>query len=139
LEKQADGIVVPIHDGFLALQVRADNIIRVAYSKERPFFDRKSLAMKPRQGPIPSWRTSRSGNQITITTAKLTVRVNLASGAVYQAAWWWLELPAQSRPSAEAVAREVAEFNLQGIGADVATLAAAQNVPVVRGEGKSSP
>jgi hypothetical protein len=26
LEKQADGVVVPIHDGFLALQVRADNI-----------------------------------------------------------------------------------------------------------------
>jgi alpha-D-xyloside xylohydrolase len=82
LEKQADGIIVPIHDGFLALQVRADNIIRVAYSKERPFFDRKSLAVKPRQGPIPPWRTGQDGNQTTITTAKLTVRVNPASGAV---------------------------------------------------------
>jgi AcrR family transcriptional regulator len=60
-------------------------------------------------------------------------------GAVYQAAWWWLEQPAQSRPSAEAVAGEVAEFNLRGIGADVATLAAAQNVPAVRGEKESSP
>jgi alpha-D-xyloside xylohydrolase len=82
LEKQADGIVVPIHDGFLALQVRADNIIRVAYSKERPFFDRKSLAVKPRQGSIPAWRTSQEGNQITVTTAKLIVRVNPGSGAV---------------------------------------------------------
>ena len=59
-------------------------------------------------------------------------------GAAFQAAWW-LELPAQSRPSAEAVAGEVAEFNLRGIGADVATLAAAQNVPAVRGEKESSP
>jgi alpha-D-xyloside xylohydrolase len=82
LEKQADGIVIPIHDGFLALQVRACNIIRVAYSKNRSFFDRKSLAVTPRQGPIPAWRASRSGNQITLTTVKLTVRVNAASGAV---------------------------------------------------------
>jgi hypothetical protein len=58
---------------------------------------------------------------------------------VYQAAWWWLEQPAESRPAAEAVAGEAAEFNLRGIGADVATLAAAQNVPLVRGEKVSSP
>jgi alpha-D-xyloside xylohydrolase len=82
LEKQADGIVVPIQDGFLALQVRGDSIIRVAYSKDRSFFDRKSLAVTPRQGAIPPWRTSRSGNQITITTAKLTVCINAVSGAV---------------------------------------------------------
>jgi alpha-D-xyloside xylohydrolase len=82
LEERADGIVVPIHDGFLTLQVRADNVIRVAYSKDRAFFDRKSLTVTPRQGAIPPWRASRSGNQITITTAKLTVRVNASSGAV---------------------------------------------------------
>jgi alpha-D-xyloside xylohydrolase len=82
VEKQADGIIVPIHDGFLTLQVRADNIIRVAYSKDRSFFDRKSLAVLPRQGSIAGWRTSRDGNQITITTAKLTIRINTVSGAV---------------------------------------------------------
>jgi AcrR family transcriptional regulator len=60
-------------------------------------------------------------------------------GAVYQAAWWWLEQPAQSRPSAEAVAGEVAEFNLRGIGAEAATLAAAQNVPMVGDNKMSSP
>jgi AcrR family transcriptional regulator len=38
-------------------------------------------------------------------------------GAVYQAASWWLEQAPRSRPSAEAVAREVAGFNLRGIGA----------------------
>jgi alpha-D-xyloside xylohydrolase len=82
LEKQADGIVIPIHDGFLALQLRADNVVRVAYSKDRSFFNRKSLAVTPRQGSIPPWHTRGSGNRITITTAKLTVRVNPASGAV---------------------------------------------------------
>lgn len=53
-------------------------------------------------------------------------------GAVYQAAWWWLEQSEQSRPLAEAVAVEVAAFDLRGIGWDAATLAAAETV---RGSG----
>jgi alpha-D-xyloside xylohydrolase len=82
LEQQPYGIVVPVQDASVALEVWADNIIRVAYPKVTPFLDRKSLAVKPRQGPTPPWRTSHSGNQITITTAKLTVRINTVSGAV---------------------------------------------------------
>jgi len=38
-------------------------------------------------------------------------------GAVYQAAWWWLEQPAKSRPRAAQIAKEVADFNLRAIGA----------------------
>lgn len=38
-------------------------------------------------------------------------------GAVYEAAYHWLELPEEQRPPAEALARAVAEFNLRGIGA----------------------
>jgi len=82
LEQQPYGIVIPVQDAAVALEVWADNIIRVAYPKVTPFLDRKSLAVKPRQGLTPPWRTSRSGNQITITTAKLTVRVNADSGVV---------------------------------------------------------
>src|SRR5208337_4518130 len=82
LEQQPYGIVVPVQDACVALEVWADNIIRVAYPKVTPFLDRKSLAVKPRQGPTPPWRTSHSANQITITTAKLTVRINTVSGAV---------------------------------------------------------
>ena len=81
-EKQLDGILLPIGKGFLKLQVRADNIIRVAYSNDRSFFDRQSLAVLPRQAPIPAWRLYNTGSLATITTAKLTVRLNLASGAV---------------------------------------------------------
>jgi AcrR family transcriptional regulator len=46
-------------------------------------------------------------------------------GAVYHAAWWWLEQPATSRAPAAVVAAEVAAFNLRGIGADAAGIAAA--------------
>jgi AcrR family transcriptional regulator len=47
-------------------------------------------------------------------------------GAVYQAALWWLERTPRSRPPAEVVAREVAGFNLRGIGAGSAAIAATE-------------
>lgn len=52
-------------------------------------------------------------------------------GAAYQAVWWWLEQPPESRPPAKVVADEVADFNLRGIGASSETLAAAENVQAV--------
>jgi AcrR family transcriptional regulator len=52
-------------------------------------------------------------------------------GAVYQAVWWWLEQPAESRPPVERIATEVADFNLRAIGADPRTLAAAGTAPAV--------
>jgi len=57
-------------------------------------------------------------------------------GAAYQGAWWWLEQPAKSRPQAEAVAAEVADFNLRGTGADAATVAAAERAHAVHGKKK---
>lgn len=38
-------------------------------------------------------------------------------GAVYETVFHWLELPPAERPTAEAVARAVADFNLRGVGA----------------------
>ena len=52
-------------------------------------------------------------------------------GAVYQAALWRLEQTPGSRPSAEAVAREVAGFNLRGIGANSPAIAAAEKARAV--------
>jgi len=81
-QKQPDGIVVPLHDGFLKIAVRADNIVRVAFAKDRSFFGHKSLAVVAPGGALPSWELSSEAGQATITTAKLKVRVDLASGAV---------------------------------------------------------
>ena len=42
-EKEPDGIVLPVGGGFLKVGVRADNIIRVVYAKDRAFFTHPSL------------------------------------------------------------------------------------------------
>ena len=81
-EKQADGIVVALHDGFLQIKVCHDSIIRVAFSRDRSFFDRRSFSVAPAPHSTPTWQLRSSPNQATIKTAKLTVRVNLSSGAV---------------------------------------------------------
>ncbi len=81
-EKQPDGMVVPYHDGFLKIAIRADNIVRVAFAKNRSFFERNSLAVLPPKSPLPVWRFTGDDKQAAITTARLTVRVDLASGAV---------------------------------------------------------
>ncbi|MGO9127517.1 MAG: TIM-barrel domain-containing protein [Terriglobales bacterium] len=81
-EKQPDGIVVPYHDGFLKIAIRGDNIVRVAFARDRAFFERKSLAALPAKSPLPVWRFTSDARQAVITTARLTVRVDLASGVV---------------------------------------------------------
>src|SRR4051812_25285964 len=45
VEKVADGVVVQTAGGLLKLQVCADDVVRVAFAKDRAFFDRKSLAV----------------------------------------------------------------------------------------------
>jgi len=81
-QKQTDGIVIPVQDGFLKIAVRADNIVHVAFAKERSFFEHKSLAVVPAKGPIPAWQLTGDAVHATITTAKLKVRVDLATGAI---------------------------------------------------------
>lgn len=81
-EKLPDGIILPIGDAFLKVEVYADNIIRVAYAKDRSFFEHKSLSAGVRQGPVPHWDLSTGAQEATLTTAKVKVRVNLATGRV---------------------------------------------------------
>jgi alpha-D-xyloside xylohydrolase len=81
-QRQPDGVVVPVHDGFLKIAVRTDDIVRVAFARDRAFFEHKSLAVVAPKGTLPAWKLSSDARQATITTAKLKVRVDLASGAV---------------------------------------------------------
>ena len=53
-EKQADGIIVPINGAFLKVEVYAEDIIHVAFAKDRSFFEHKSLSAEPRRGPAPT-------------------------------------------------------------------------------------
>jgi alpha-D-xyloside xylohydrolase len=81
-EKQPDGITIPVRDGFLKIALRTDSIVRVAFAKDRGFFERKSLSVVPSTTPVPNWTLNTGPSQATITTAKLRIRVDLGSGDV---------------------------------------------------------
>jgi alpha-D-xyloside xylohydrolase len=81
-EKVNDGIIVPIGDSLLKVEVCADDVIRVAFAKDRSFFARKSLAAAVRQcKPVP-WQLKSDPQQATLSTSRLKVRVDLATGAI---------------------------------------------------------
>jgi alpha-D-xyloside xylohydrolase len=82
LEMLPDGIVLPIGANFLCLQVRADNIIRVAFSPQRSFFSRSSLDVLPASAPVSNWSVKQSDSAVTLATGQLQARVNLTTGAV---------------------------------------------------------
>jgi alpha-D-xyloside xylohydrolase len=81
-EKVADGIVVPVGDRFLKVQVCSDGIIRVVEGKDRAFFTHRSLSVTWKPGSKADWKLKSTATEATITTAKLAVRVDLKTGAV---------------------------------------------------------
>ena len=83
LERQPDGIVVPTAGGLLKLQVCSADIVRVAFSADRAFFDRESYMLDPQRAPnTASWTVEEGADEITLRTGRLQVRVNRATGAV---------------------------------------------------------
>jgi alpha-D-xyloside xylohydrolase len=82
MEKQADGVVFPLNDAFLKIEVRADNVVRVAYARDQAFFARPSLVVQPKSGLVVPWEMKTGPDEATIVTAKLQVRVKLSTGVV---------------------------------------------------------
>ena len=82
VEKLPDGIAVPVGDTVLRIEVRADNIVRVACARDRAFFAQPSLAVVPTSAPAPRWTLATDAGAATLATAQLRVRVDLATGAV---------------------------------------------------------
>jgi alpha-D-xyloside xylohydrolase len=77
-----DGPVLAVPGGKLKVQVCTDDMVRIAYAKDAAFFDRLSLTTAPKHCDAVAFRTSVAGALTTISTAKLSVRVDTASGAV---------------------------------------------------------
>jgi len=71
-----------IGGNILDLEVCADNVIRVAYAPQASFFTRSSLAAAPKQCVPTPVQVSNTAGQMAITTAKLQVLVDKATGAV---------------------------------------------------------
>jgi alpha-D-xyloside xylohydrolase len=81
-ERAADGVIVSVAGGFLKLQVVTDSVIRVAFAKDRAFFDRTSLATQGIRRSVPTWDYAADSTRARLTTAKLVASVDLATGAV---------------------------------------------------------
>jgi alpha-D-xyloside xylohydrolase len=86
----AGGSVVPGSDlpvlnvpgGMLKIEVCAEDVVRVAFAKSATFFTRPSLATAPKQCvPTPFTSTS-TATEASVTTAKLTAKVDLATAVV---------------------------------------------------------
>ncbi len=82
MEKQADGVLLALDNAFLKIEVRADNVIRIAYAKDRSFFARPSLVVVPGNGPAVPWELKTGPDEASVVTAKLQARVKLSTGAV---------------------------------------------------------
>ena len=81
-KKLADGILVPLKDTFLKVEVFGDNVVRIACAKDRAFFARKSVMTEPKRAVKTDWSLKTENDEAILSTAKLQVHVNLATGAV---------------------------------------------------------
>jgi alpha-D-xyloside xylohydrolase len=79
--KQPDGIVLQTTDGVLRVQVVAENIVRVTFAKSAILFSRRASAVLPFV-PTVKWSLAETGGDLSISTARLKVRVVRGTGCV---------------------------------------------------------
>ena len=70
-EKLADGIIVPLNDTFLKVEVYGDNIVRIACAKDRAFFARQSVMTEPKQAVKTDWSLKTENGEAVLATARL--------------------------------------------------------------------
>src|SRR5262245_41830576 len=66
-------LVEQVPGGWLALDVCADDVVRVQYAKERDGFGRPTLATLPKHCPRPTPEVAADAASKTLTTAKLAI------------------------------------------------------------------
>ncbi len=81
-EKLADGIVVPVNDTFLKVQVYAGNVVRIVCARDRDFLNRQSVVTEAKHIVKTDWSVKNENGEAVLATARLRVHVNLANGAV---------------------------------------------------------
>ena len=74
--------VLNVGCGMLKIEVCTDDIIRVACAPSAAFFTRASLATSPKKCVDTPVQVSTAAGQMTITTDRLSVRVDTTTGAV---------------------------------------------------------
>jgi alpha-D-xyloside xylohydrolase len=78
LEKS--GIILRQSDGWLRIEAISDSIVRVSFSKDPKFFSQESLIVQRQRQFTPAIQTG--SNSATLSTKRVTARVDLDSGVV---------------------------------------------------------
>jgi alpha-D-xyloside xylohydrolase len=81
-QKVKDGVIIPIGNYYLKLEVCADDVIRVARAPDPSFFSRNSLAAGVRYDAKTAWAFNTSEGEGVFITDKLIAKVDLGSGSV---------------------------------------------------------
>jgi alpha-D-xyloside xylohydrolase len=82
-EEIPNGVIIPLEQGLLRLELCAENIVRVAFARDRAFFSRESLSLDPaRPRKDVAWKLEETPSTITLATSRLSVRIDRASGRV---------------------------------------------------------
>jgi len=87
-EEQADGITLKLKKekatdaSLMKIQVCAENIIRVVAAPKKSFSSRQSLMVDKTDWEPVQWSVKEGKNQIVLSTAKLTVKVDRVKGTV---------------------------------------------------------
>ncbi|MEP7050038.1 MAG: TIM-barrel domain-containing protein [Pseudomonadota bacterium] len=74
--------VLSVPGGMLKIEVCAEDVVRVAYAQAAAFFTHSSLATAPKHCVPTAFTTTNTATQASVSTAKLTAKVDLATGAV---------------------------------------------------------
>jgi alpha-D-xyloside xylohydrolase len=84
VEKNPDGVTLPVPGGSLRVQLLSDSIARVAFAKDHmdAFMKRESLPVLPQTGMTKGWQTSSDAKQVVLRTANLKVVIDRRTGAV---------------------------------------------------------
>ncbi|HVV49016.1 MAG TPA: DUF4968 domain-containing protein, partial [Polyangia bacterium] len=82
VQRLPDGVLVRLGDGLLKLEVCAADVVRVAYARNEAFFVRPSLMAQPKRCEGAPFDLQQAAGALTLSTAKVHARVDLASGRV---------------------------------------------------------
>src|SRR5262249_53442498 len=114
VERQPDGIVVPVAGGLLRIQIKTDAVVRVLFSKVRDPRVDPWVVVGPSTPPTPGWTLRSTASTATLATSKLKVTVSLDDGAVTFADSTGRPILAESgRRLTPAAVQAEATFNVQ--------------------------
>jgi alpha-D-xyloside xylohydrolase len=109
IQKTPDGITITFDDGLLQLRLCDENIVHVAFAKDKNFFSRQSLSVENKPALSAPFEVASTQNAVTVITNRLRVRVDLQTGAVT-----FLDAAGKTILAEQPGGRELQPANVQG-------------------------